>query len=169
MTDAPSGINWINDGWLLLRARSDNLLKDYLYLALGSAKVCEQFVRSATGGVVNNLNIGLVKEVSIPLPPLEVEHQIVAEIEGYQKIIVGARQVLVNYKPHIVIDPDWKIAKLDDLCDLVRGSSPRPQGDPNYFGGPVPRLMVAEITRDGMRVTPNIDTRAEEGAKKVDL
>ncbi|MGB4117221.1 MAG: restriction endonuclease subunit S [Polaromonas sp.] len=89
-----------------------------------------------------------------------------AEIEGYQKIIDGARQVLDNYKPHIKIRPDWDIAKLDDLCDLVRGSSPRPQGDPKYFGGSVPRLMVADITRDGMCVTPKIDTLTEEGAKK---
>ena len=106
----------IHDGWLLLRTRSDNLLKDYLYLALGADKVYEQFVRSATGGVVNNLNIGLVKEVLIPLPPLEVQHQIVAEVEGYQKVIDGARQVLDNYKPHIVVNPDWPVLELGDLC-----------------------------------------------------
>ena len=109
----------IHDGWLLLRARAGNLLKDYLYLALGSSKVYEQFVRSATGGVVNNLNIGLVKEVSIPLPPLEVQHQIVTEIEGYQKIVDGARQVLDNYKPHIAIDPSWRIKTLGDACKAI--------------------------------------------------
>jgi type I restriction enzyme M protein len=109
----------IHDGWLLLRTRSDNLLKDYLYLALGSSKVYEQFVRSASGGVVNNLNIGLVKEVSIPLPPLEVQHQIVAEIEGYQKVIDGARQVLDGYKPHIATDPAWPIVTLGDACKAI--------------------------------------------------
>ena len=109
----------IHDGWLLLRARSDNLLKDYLYLVLGSSKVYEQFVRSATGGVVNNLNIGLVKEVSIPLPPLEVQHQIVAEIEGYQKIIDGARQVLDNYQPYIATDPTWPMVTLGDACKAI--------------------------------------------------
>lgn len=111
----------IHDGWLLLRTRSDNLLKDYLYLALGSSKVYEQFVRSATGGVVNNLNIGLVKEVSIPLPPLEVQNQIVAEIEGYQKVIDGARQVLDNYKPHIVVSPNWIHVELGTLCEIEHG------------------------------------------------
>jgi type I restriction enzyme M protein len=109
----------IHDGWLLLRTRFDNLLKDYLYLALGSSKVYEQFVRSATGGVVNNLNIGLVKEVSIPLPPLEIQHQIVAEIEGYQKIIDGARQVLDNYKPQIATDLDWPMMTLGEACKAI--------------------------------------------------
>ncbi len=91
----------IHDGWLLLRTRSNNLLKDYLYLALGSSKVYEQFVRSATGGVVNNLNIGLVKEVSIPLPPLEVQHQIVAEIEGYQRTIDDHKMAIAALEEQI--------------------------------------------------------------------
>lgn len=74
--------------------------------------------------------------------------------------------MLDNYKPRLAISPNWDSTRLDELCHLVRGSSPRPQGDPKYFGGPVPRLMVADITRDGMRVTPAIDTLTEEGAKK---
>ena len=41
----------------------------------------------------------------IPLPPVEVQQEIVAEIEGYQKVIDGARVVVENYRPHIVIDP----------------------------------------------------------------
>ncbi|WP_051884613.1 restriction endonuclease subunit S [Chryseobacterium luteum] len=56
--------------------------------------------------------------------------------------------------------------KLGDLCDVVRGSSPRPQGDSRYFGGNIPRLMIADVTRDGKYVTPTIDSLTEEGAKK---
>lgn len=35
-----------------------------------------------------------------------------------------------------------------------------------FFGGPVPRLMVADITRDGWLVTPSIDSLTIEGAKR---
>lgn len=56
--------------------------------------------------------------------------------------------------------------RLGDLCEVVRGSSPRPQGDPKYFGGNVPRLMIADVTRDGKYVTPIIDSLTKEGAKK---
>ena len=61
---------------------------------------------------------------------------------------------------------EHRIVKLGEICNVVRGSSPRPQGDPNFFGGPVPRLMIADITRDGMWVTPKIDSLTEEGAKR---
>ncbi|BDQ04878.1 MAG: hypothetical protein KatS3mg084_0396 [Candidatus Dojkabacteria bacterium] len=40
-------------------------------------------------------------EIQIPLPPLEVQQEIVAEIEGYQKLIDGCRQVIDAWKPDI--------------------------------------------------------------------
>ena len=53
-----------------------------------------------------------------------------------------------------------------ELCTVVRGSSPRPKGDPRYYGGNVPRLMVSDVSRDGMYVTPRTDSLTEEGARK---
>jgi type I restriction enzyme S subunit len=32
------------------------------------------------------------------------------------------------------------------LCSVVRGGSPRPAGDPKYYGGKIPFLKVADIT-----------------------
>jgi type I restriction enzyme M protein len=40
-----------------------------------------------------------IEQRKIPLPPLSVQEEIVAEIESYQKIIDGARQVVENYSP----------------------------------------------------------------------
>jgi len=59
----------------------------------------------------------------------------------------------------------WQTQRVSDICDLVRGSSPRPKGDPRYFGGPVPRLMIEDITRDGWWVTPRVDSLTFEGAR----
>ena len=57
------------------------------------------------------------------------------------------------------------MVKLGDVSQIIRGSSPRPAGEPKYYGGKIPRLMVADVTRDGMYVTPQIDFLTEEGAK----
>ena len=51
----------------------------------------------------------------LPLTPLEVQDQIVAEIEGYQRVIDGARAVVENYRPHIVVDPEWPMVGITDL------------------------------------------------------
>ena len=57
--------------------------------------------------------------IQIPLPPLEVQKEIVAEIEGYQKVIDGARTVLENYRPHIPIDPTWPMVELGEVIDKL--------------------------------------------------
>ena len=35
---------------------------------------------------------------AFPLPPLEVQREVVAEIEGYQRVIDGARAVVDNWQ-----------------------------------------------------------------------
>jgi type I restriction enzyme, S subunit len=77
-----------------------------------------------------------------------------------------ARSIFVDLFGDTTGQNRWLTVDLGSLCKLVRGSSPRPQGDPLYFGGSVPRLMIADITRDGMMVTPSIDSLTEEGAKR---
>ncbi|NOT19575.1 MAG: restriction endonuclease subunit S [Sideroxydans sp.] len=62
-------------------------------------------------------------------------------------------------------DKGWASRKLGKISEIVRGSSPRPQGDPRLFGGPVPRLMVSDLTRDGLWVDATTDSLTVEGAK----
>ena len=57
-----------------------------------------------------------LESIPIPLPPLDVQEEIVAEIEGYQKVIDGARAVVENYRPHIHVDPEWPMVKVRDVC-----------------------------------------------------
>lgn len=63
------------------------------------------------------------------------------------------------------VSMNWEMVKMEDLCTIVRGSSPRPQGDPRYYIGKIPRLMIEDLTRDGKYVTPQIDSLTDEGAK----
>lgn len=52
-----------------------------------------------------------------PLPPLEVQKEIVAEIEAYQKVIDGARAVLEHYRPYIPVHADWPKRNLGTLAE----------------------------------------------------
>jgi restriction endonuclease S subunit len=134
----------IHDGWLLLRDHSERLNKDYLYNILGSPKVFAQFEQAATGGVVNNLNSEIVRAVQIPLPPLDVQKEIVAEIEGYQKVIDGARAVLDNYRPHIPIDPAWPITQIGDICSFASGGTPS-KANEEYWRGQIPWVSAKDL------------------------
>jgi len=65
----------------------------------------------------------------IPLPPLEVQKEIVAEIEGYQKVINGARAVLDHYRPHIPIHPDWPMVVFGDATSTITPPAKIQAGD----------------------------------------
>jgi type I restriction enzyme M protein len=88
------------------------------YVALALTKLVPTMQAWATGGTFSEISKSKFCELQIPLPPLEVQNEIVAEIEGYQKVIDGARSVLNNYRPHIPIRSDWPMMPLGDLCSL---------------------------------------------------
>jgi type I restriction enzyme M protein len=91
------------------------------YVALALTKIVPTMKLLATGGTFAEISRSKFCELKIPLPPLEVQKEIVAEIEGYQKVIDGARAVLDNYRPHISIHPDWPMVELQDVADLING------------------------------------------------
>lgn len=39
-----------------------------------------------------------------------------AEIEGYQRVIDGARAVVDHYRPQISVQPDWPMAPVGEVC-----------------------------------------------------
>ena len=52
----------------------------------------------------------------------------------------------------------------------IRGASPRPKGDPKYFGGNVPWIMISDITREkGKFLSITKDHVTEEGMKKKQI
>ena len=73
--------------------------------------------------------------------------------KGYKQTEVG------------VIPEDWIVLPMDSIGEVIRGASPRPQGDKRYYGGNIPRLMVEDITRDKHWITPSVDYLTEAGAK----
>ncbi len=90
------------------------------YVALALTKLVPTMEAWATGGTFAEISKSKFCELQIPLPPLEVQKEIVAEIEGYQKVIDGARAVLDNYRPHIPIHPDWPMVPLGELCEKIQ-------------------------------------------------
>jgi type I restriction enzyme M protein len=98
------------------------------YVALALTKLVPTMEAWATGGTFAEISKSKFCELQIPLPPLEVQKEIVAEIEGYQKVINGARAVLDNYRPHIPIHPDWPETTIGECCE-VKGGKRLPMGE----------------------------------------
>lgn len=95
------------------------IVPEYLYYVLKSLK--DKMIASSVGGAQPNISQKIIRNQEIPLPPIEIQEQIVAEIESYQKIIDGARQIVENYSPTICFDKQWKVAKLGSIAKLTYG------------------------------------------------
>ena len=115
--------------WIIFS--SEQVVPGFLQRVLISDTFHLQFMQTITGvgGSLSRTNPKAVGNIQIPLPPLEVQKEIVAEIEGYQRVIDGARAVVDNYRPQIAIDPEWPDVEVGDISNVERGASPRPIRD----------------------------------------
>ena len=116
---------------------SKQLLSEFLYYYLKSKY---QEIRNLTGeNERSGLNMPIIRNLKIPLPPLSIQQQIVDKIQSYQAIINGAKQVVQNYKPQIDIDPDWEMVELGKIFKLSSGKGLTQQNlkEGNYpvYGG----------------------------------
>src|SRR3990167_7127896 len=59
-------------------------------------------------------------KIKIPLPPIEVQQQMVVQLDGYQKIVDGARMVIESWRPSFDIDPKWEKLRLRDVCNFEK-------------------------------------------------
>ncbi|MCU0735788.1 MAG: N-6 DNA methylase, partial [Methylotetracoccus sp.] len=84
-----------------------------------------------------SLRLTEIGSIEVPLPPLDVQKEIVAEIEAYQKVIDGARAVLDNYRPHIPIHPDWPVKDLVEVATKITDGT---HVTPNYTDSGIPFL-----------------------------
>lgn len=110
-------------------------LSEYLFALLNTDKFEADAIAGSSGMAQLNLSSKWVGDYEIPLPPLEVQKEIVAEIEGYQKVINGARAVLDHYRPHIPIHPDWPMVALNEVIDeLESGVSVNSENRPTVEG-----------------------------------
>jgi type I restriction enzyme M protein len=77
---------------------SNKILMWYSFYLL---KTNEKKIKGNGGAVFDSISKNDIENILIPLPPLEVQQEIVAEIEGYQKLIDGCKQVIDNWKPDV--------------------------------------------------------------------
>jgi type I restriction enzyme S subunit len=95
-----------------------------------------------------------------------------SKLEIYRQAILkqAFEGKLANPKNQIQDDlPNgWTLKKINSLCEVVRGGSPRPAGDPRYYEGNIPFLKVADITRnEGIYLNTYTFTIKEAGLKNT--
>ena len=104
-------------GFGIIRADSARALPEYLFAIVSNQRFVNNANALTNGASYPAITENQLFDLEIPLPPLEEQRKIVAEIEGHQKVIDGARQILTAYTPHIALNPQWGRATVGEVCE----------------------------------------------------
>ena len=152
----------INEHVFALRGDPSKILNFYLLYLLKTTKfkdILQPYIQGIIGGI--NLDI---KEIKIPLPTLEVQQEIVDELEGYQKIIDGCKQVAKNYKPTIDIDSSWEFIELGEMAKTQYGTSNK-----SLDIGKIPVLRMGNLQNGEIEYDDLVFSDNEEDIEKYSL
>lgn len=150
----------IHDGWLVFRDIDNNLDKDFFYYLLSSSYVYQQFSRNASGSTVRNLNIDIVKQTNISLPPLNEQKRIVAKIEklfsnldNSDKYLLHLEKQLKRYRQSVLknsFDTSWDKKTLFSVTNKITDGEhfkPKTEEKGVYF------LSAKDIKHNGVDLT----------------
>ena len=156
----------IHDGWLVIHEENDTFDKSFLYYLLGSPNMYREFKRLAVGGVVNNLNSKVVRDVIVPVPPLQEQERIVVELDLLTGIIDKQKQQLKEldnlaqsifydmFGNPVENDRGWDVRTLEDLADV--GSSRRIFAE-EYTDIGIPFYRIKEVVEKSRKQALSVE------------
>lgn len=127
---------------------SEKIVPKFMWYVLNSIDISNW----ATLANPPSISKDIVLEQRIPLPPLEVQRQIISELDGYQQIIAGAQAVVSNYKPTIPINEMWKTATIGELFEVVPDTV-----NPANETGTVVYIGLENIESDTGKIVGNLE------------
>jgi len=173
---------------MVVRAKTDKVLPEFLPFLMMSDRFMKRAVEISVGSLSPTINWTTLKLETFDLPPLDQQRRI-AEIlwavdaafrsheQNHDSLVELFQTELRNvYSGRIghggietfqieALPHGWRMVSVADIARVIRGSSPRPKSDPRYYGGTIPRVMVADITRDKKHILPCIDFLTVAGSK----
>ena len=165
----------------------------YIYYLYKSLFMYNQIHGMSSGTTVDTYTIVNANGTMLPLPPLTEQQRIVDRIESVfakldeakekaQAVVDGfeLRKSAILHKAfmgeltakwreeHGVTLDSWQHKKFSELCNIVRGGSPRPAGNPEFYDGSIPFMKVADITQNNSPFVSTTEyTIKEAGLKKT--
>lgn len=122
----------IHDGWLVLRDENALFDKRFLYYYLSSKTTYKKLKSMAVGGVVNNLNSEMVRNVIVPVPDKEEQSEIADLFDKIKKILDDRKQELEQldtlvksrfvelFGDPVINSMGWKKALIGDDCFVTK-------------------------------------------------
>jgi type I restriction enzyme M protein len=76
----------------------------------------DELIRVSGSTSFNYLSVTNLKKIKIPLPSINFQNEVVEELDGFQRIIEGCKEIVKNFVPSFDIDEKWDFIELRELC-----------------------------------------------------
>lgn len=140
---------WASDCSVIRGINDDTVSTKYLYYILKGKQNNIYTMQHGTGQP--HVYPDDLRTIIIPLPSIDEQLKIVNELDGYQKIIDGARAVVKNYKPSFKIHETWETKELSEVCSFQYGYTNTALND-----GDTRFIRITDINKDGTLSNNNI-------------
>ncbi len=148
------------------------ILQEYLFIYLQSIESILSNSGNA-GAIFQSISRNQLEIIKIPLPPLNIQQQIVAKIEILETQAVENQQEITALRGNIeklitnVLDKNYPIKTLTSLMSIVRGASPRPikqfiTQDPNGVNW----IKIGDVKPSSKYITSTKEKITQSGAEK---
>ena len=124
----------IHDGWLAISNFDCYFIADFLYHLLNSNQYQHMMKQKASfGGAVQNLNADIVRELMMPVVPLEVQREIVRILDQFTELtakltteltteLIARKKQYEYYRNELLtVKSDSLIYTIGELCRISRG------------------------------------------------
>ncbi|WP_257904509.1 type I restriction/modification system, specificity subunit [Campylobacter lari] len=161
-----SGKYWVNNHAHILKPNNETLINKFLVYFLNYSNL-EKYI---TGATVKKLNQQKLKQIEIPLPPLQEQERIVGILdESFAKIdenIKILEQDLLNLdelmqsalqkafnplkdnaKENYKLPQGWEWKSLDGIGEIITGTTPS-KNNPNFYGNEYPLFKPSDLNGD---------------------
>lgn len=170
--------SWITGNAMVAHIESNELSFKYLFYALSNANMKNVI----TGAAQPQITRSNLKDLEIPLPPMEEQKKIAARLDAVSDLLAKQKQLLSEqdnliqstfydmFGDPIKNNKGWKIEKFKELGTLERGKSQhRPRNAPELLGGPYPLIQTGDIAQAGLYLDSFSQTYSELGLKQSRL
>ena len=160
-----------------IQIKSDKVDRDFLYYFLTSLKPTISNI--GRGVAQNNINMPILKEIEVPLPPLDEQRKIAAVLDKVSNLIAKRFQqldkldeVVKSRFVEMFGDPvsnslDLPLLSLSQLGEFGRGvSKHRPRNAPELLGGKYPLIQTGEVANSKLYISSYENTYSELGFKQ---
>lgn len=161
----------------IIRFKDVYLPKLFVYYTM-SLSYQKDINNNTTGTTRKRISRKNLEQISIPIPPLSEQEQIVSELDLILGVIDKKKQQLKEldslaqsifyemFGDPVENEKGWEVKRIEEICEVYRGGSPRPIE--KFLGGNIPWIKIGDATQgDSIFLSKTKEHIIEEGLKKT--